>query len=119
MYFLLACSGPGALATIRRNGLFSLSQAAVLGLLCWASLHLWRRAGRRSRVFPAICFTLLALHPTWMDGGGSGDCGYGMVRTSILFNSVALFIVVFQGVSAARSRRSQAKAQVPASEIAA
>ncbi len=117
MYFLLACSGPHALATIRRNVLFSLSQAVILGLLCWASLSLWRHSGRRRWLLPALCLALLVLHPTWIDGGGSGDCGYGMVRMAIGYNVVAVIIVVSQGMSLARSRRARSKFWGPVDNI--
>jgi len=96
MHALLACSGPGAPATIGRNILFSFSQALVVGLLFWASLVLWRWSGRPRRAFPALCLALLVLHPAWTVNAVSGDCGYFKAGTSVVISGAAVILVSLQ-----------------------
>lgn len=99
---LLACSGPGALATIASNITFSRCLALIVGILTMASLTLWARINRRRR-YPIICFLLLALHPAWTMSATRGDCGGCMVLSSMCALGIASIAVILQVIFALRN----------------
>ena len=104
--WLLACSGPGAMATIARNIAFARQQAAVVGVLTAASLALWVPFHRRIR-YPAGCLALLSFHPIWWMSAVKGDCGYGLADAALKASLLALGAVILQARYAVWVRRSR------------
>jgi hypothetical protein len=92
---LLACSGPGAGATISRNIEFAYGQAACGALLAAVSLGLCLAACRR-RLYPALCAALLAVHPAWTVSALGGDCGALKAGAAVAFTGAAALLVVAQ-----------------------
>jgi hypothetical protein len=104
--WLLACSGPGAAATIAGNIAFAQQQAVVVGGLTAASLLLWVPFNRRIR-YPAVCLLVLSFHPAWTMSATKGDCGSGMASNAIWASLFALGALIMQVRYAVRVRRSR------------
>ena len=103
--WLVACSGPGAAATIGRNIAFAQQQAAVVGGITAVSLLLWVPFNRRMRD-PAACLLLLSFHPAWSMSATKGDCGYSMADNAMWASLLAIGALILQirYVVAAQSR---------------
>ncbi len=106
--WLLACSGPGAPATIGRNIAFAERQAIVVAVLTAASLLVWVPFNRRIR-YPAVCLAPLSFHPAWSMSAVKGDCGYGMAENATYASLIAVGTVVLQARYAVRVWRSRSK----------
>ncbi len=106
--WLLACSGPGAMATIAGNIAFARHQAEVVGLLTALSLALWAKFNRRMR-YTAICLSLISFHPAWVMSATHGDCGYHMASSAMWVTLFALLTVLMQASYVVRVRRSRVK----------
>ena len=78
---LLACSGPGAQATIAQSATIGRYCAAMSGVIAVALLidHLRRRAFSFRMATAVILF---AIHPAWWMGVTHGDCGFMLRYTS-------------------------------------
>jgi hypothetical protein len=106
--WLLACSGPGAPATIGRNIAFAEQQAMLVGVLTAASLILWVPFNRRIR-YPAGCLLLLSFHPAWIMSATRGDCGSGMANSALWASLLAIGAVIMQARYVMRVRRLRRK----------
>jgi hypothetical protein len=101
--WLLACSGPGAFAAIRRNIDFAQQQAWVVAVLAAVSLALWLAKRRRFR-YACIVSPLLAVHPAWTGSAIHGDCGHQMAGMAALFTVLAFGCVGLQWIDPGRAR---------------
>jgi hypothetical protein len=105
---LLACSGPGAMTTIRNSQLIGLTLGGTsLAIVAVASIFLHLRLAGRG--IPWIVAPLV-LHPAWWMSAVRGDCGYGLrtwsfVATTWIAIAVALAILWSDLVKARRKKR--------------
>jgi hypothetical protein len=106
--WILACSGPGAAATIGRNIAFAEQQAIVVGGITALSLLLWLPFNLRIR-YPAFCLLLLSFHPAWSMSATKGDCGDGMASNALWASLLALAALIMQIRYVAGVRRSRVR----------
>jgi hypothetical protein len=92
---LLACSGPGAAATIARSIEIGYTHAAVVCTLFLLSLSIAAFGTRRWGV-PAVLAVLLLLHPAWTISAIHGDCGYFKRDASWVFTIVGCTLICCQ-----------------------
>jgi hypothetical protein len=89
-----ACSGPGAIATIRSNERLADLLLLLCLLLLPISLLIWKKT-RRHRVWAAAHVLLIVVNPVWWIGALSGDCGR-------MLAAAAAAVAVVAGLGTAR-----------------
>jgi hypothetical protein len=103
----LACSGPGAMATILRSERLGwMLWGATLLLAVAVALVRLRADGWRAH-WPLLL--LVGVHPGWWMSARSGDCGRMLVLGSILVTALAPLVVGFllwRSLRAARRKKS-------------
>lgn len=86
-----ACSGPGAAATMRNSAMIGGGLGLLAIAFTAAGVMVLRRRGMGSRI-PMVVW-LPAVHPCWWMGVSHGDCGHGLVATSLVVTPVIGFAV--------------------------
>ncbi|MGV3661963.1 MAG: hypothetical protein ACO1TE_17395 [Prosthecobacter sp.] len=100
--FTLACSGPGAEATVRTSNAISNACAVIGGVLLLLFWGWWRKQTRRRGHPLAVAGLLMFLHPAWMMSALQGDCGYFKRDVSYAVTALFVALVVWQHVLARR-----------------
>jgi hypothetical protein len=85
-----ACSGPHALETLLFNERVGLG--TCLGTLVFAVSFVVIVKRRRTRW---VMLGAPVLHPGWWMGARSGDCGYRLFASSLLFTALAFVAGIF------------------------
>jgi hypothetical protein len=93
--FILACSGPGAQASIQSSITLSYFCAAVGGVTTLALTYDSIREHRFRFTLPIAAILLLG-HPAWTVSAIQGDCGAMKETTSILATAVYIGLFIFQ-----------------------
>ena len=94
-FFILACSGPGAMDTIWANIATAQEQAMIVGAMTIVTVVIWIFVQRWGEV-PLVAIGLFAVHPAWTISAVSGDCGTLKVQASALVTVLAAICLIFQ-----------------------
>lgn len=101
-FVILACSGPGAAATIQQSitiGYFcAAAGGAITSVLAFDS---WR--SRRWRFTLPVAAVMLLLHPAWTVSAIQGDCGYFKRDASYFFTAAYFALLIYQYVASKRA----------------
>ncbi|MSU57406.1 MAG: hypothetical protein EXS35_04375 [Pedosphaera sp.] len=99
---ILACSGPGAMATIYQSITIGYFCAAIGGVITLALAYDLVRM-RRLRFTLPTAGLLLLIHPAWTVGAFHGDCGFMKRDISYFFTAVYFSLLIYQYVVSKRA----------------
>lgn len=100
--FILACSGPGAMATIQKSITIGYFCAAFGAVVTLALAYDFVRA-RRVRFTLRVAGLLMLVHPAWTVSATSGDCGFFKREVSYIFTAVFIGLLIYQYVVSRRA----------------
>ncbi len=113
--FILACSGPGAEATVRSRDEIS-GVCAIIGFfLTLQMFKTWffqRPTGQRGRPL-AVAGLLMFLHPALIMNAVQGDCGCLKRNLSYAVTAIFVALVIWQQVLVRRERFGTAPQDQP------
>ncbi len=99
-WYLIACSGLGAMKAVAMNIVIGYCFAAGTALVALLLARFRKRTGRNWPTYYNLAF--LVFHPAWTVSATQGDCG----RAKVLFSGVlALVSVFFVSLEICRLRR--------------
>ena len=94
-FVILACSGPGAPATIQQSIIIGYFCAAIGGVITLAlGYDTWRM--RDLRFTLVVAAVMLLLHPAWTVSAIHGDCGFFKRDVSYFFTAVYFALMIYQ-----------------------
>ena len=101
-FVILACSGPGAPATIQQSIIIGYFCAAIGGVITLAlGYDAWRM--RDLRFTLPVAAVMLLLHPAWTVSAIHGDCGFFKRDVSYFFTAVYFALMIYQYVVSKRA----------------
>jgi len=101
-FIILACSGPGAAATIQQNITIGYFCAATGGVITLALAYdAWRM--RRWRFVLPVAAVMLLIHPAWTVSAIHGDCGFFKRDVSYFFTAIYFALMIYQYVVSKRA----------------
>ena len=101
-FVILACSGPGAAATIQQSITIGYFCAAFGGVITLAlAFDAWRV--RDWRFTLPIAAVMLLVHPAWTVSAVHGDCGFFKRDVSYFFTAIYVALMIYQYVISRRA----------------
>jgi hypothetical protein len=101
-FVILACSGPGAAATIQQSITIGYFCAALGGVITLAlAFDAWRVRDWRFTLPTAA--VMLLVHPAWTVSAAHGDCGFFKRDVSYFFTAIYFALMIYQYVVSRRA----------------